>query len=96
MVIFKYELKNHRKYILSWTITLAICIFIMIPIYYSLLGDVYKRQSKTLCKHSLTLTSGSMGMLRAVPLKQSRRRAIPTATGNLISRRSRNTPPTTL
>ena len=39
MVIFKYELKNHRKYILSWTITLAICIFIMIPIYYSLLGS---------------------------------------------------------
>ena len=38
MVIFKYELKNHRKYILSWAFALAICIFMMTPVYYSLFG----------------------------------------------------------
>lgn len=38
MVIFKYEMKNHFKYILSWSVALAVCIFVMIPVYYSLLG----------------------------------------------------------
>lgn len=38
MVIFKYEIKNHRKYIFTWAMALSVCIFIMIPIYYSLLG----------------------------------------------------------
>ena len=37
MVIFKYELKNHRKYILGWAIALALCIFLMTPTYYSFL-----------------------------------------------------------
>ena len=36
MVIFKYEMKNHRKYILSWSIALAVCIFVLTPVYYSL------------------------------------------------------------
>lgn len=38
MVIFRYEMKNHLKYILSWSAALAVCIFVMIPIYYSLPG----------------------------------------------------------
>lgn len=38
MVIFKYEMKNHFKYILSWSVALAVFIFVMIPVYYSLLG----------------------------------------------------------
>ena len=38
MVIFKYEMRNHRKYIWGWAISLAVCIFLMIPVYYSLLG----------------------------------------------------------
>ena len=35
MVIFKYELKRHRKYILGWAIALALCVFLMTPTYYS-------------------------------------------------------------
>ena len=38
MVIFKYELRNHAKYIFTWAIALAVCIFLMIPVYYSLLN----------------------------------------------------------
>ncbi len=38
MVIFKYEMRNHRRYIWGWAISLAVCIFLMIPVYYSLLG----------------------------------------------------------
>ena len=30
MVIFKYELKRHRKYILGWAIALALCVFLML------------------------------------------------------------------
>ena len=67
MVIFKYELKNHRKYILSWTITLAICIFIMIPIYYSLLGSAESSSNPlydTLGKTDFFQSTGvSMGYL---------------------------------
>ena len=29
MVILKYELKRHRKYILGWAIALALCVFVM-------------------------------------------------------------------
>ena len=35
MVILKYELKRHRKYILGWAIALALCVFVMTPTYYS-------------------------------------------------------------
>ena len=35
MIIFKYEMKRHLKYMIRWTITLALCIFLMIPVYYS-------------------------------------------------------------
>lgn len=38
MVIFKFEMRNHRKYIWGWALSLAVCIFLMIPVYYSLLG----------------------------------------------------------
>lgn len=38
MVIFKYEIRNHAKYIFVWAIALAVCIFLMIPVYYSLLN----------------------------------------------------------
>ena len=38
MVIFKYEIRNHAKYIFTWAIALAACIFLMIPVYYSLLN----------------------------------------------------------
>lgn len=46
MVIFKYELKRHRKYILGWAIALALCVFLMTPTYYSFMdvstGDLYE------------------------------------------------------
>lgn len=48
---------------------------------------------KTLCKCWLTQTSGFMATLRARPLKQSRRKDIPTRTGSLKSG-SRKRPPT--
>ncbi|MDO5410716.1 MAG: ABC transporter permease subunit [Lachnospiraceae bacterium] len=35
MTIFKFEMKRHLKYILGWTIALAVCIFLMTPVYYS-------------------------------------------------------------
>lgn len=38
MVIFKYEMKHYFKYIVSWSVALAVCIFVMIPLYYSLLS----------------------------------------------------------
>lgn len=38
MVILKYEIRNHAKYIFVWAIALAVCIFLMIPVYYSLLN----------------------------------------------------------
>lgn len=28
MIILKYELKRHRKYILGWAIALALCVFV--------------------------------------------------------------------
>ena len=47
MVILKYELKRHRKYILGWAIALALCVFVMTPTYYSFMdvstGDLMKR-----------------------------------------------------
>lgn len=46
MVILKYELKRHRKYILGWAIALALCVFVMTPTYYSFMdvstGDLYE------------------------------------------------------
>lgn len=38
MVVFRYEWKRGRKYILTWAVTLAVCIFIMTPVYYGMLG----------------------------------------------------------
>lgn len=38
MVVFQYEWKRSKKYILIWVIVLAACIFIMTPVYYSLIG----------------------------------------------------------
>lgn len=35
MTIFKYEIKRHQKYILGWAVTLAVCILLMTPTYYS-------------------------------------------------------------
>lgn len=37
MVVFRYEWKRNRKYILIWAIVLAICIFSMTPVYYSMI-----------------------------------------------------------
>ena len=46
MIILKYELKRHRKYILGWAIALALCVFVMTPTYYSFMdvstGDLYE------------------------------------------------------
>ncbi|MDO5415584.1 MAG: ABC transporter permease subunit [Lachnospiraceae bacterium] len=39
MVIFKYEMKNYRKYILVWAAALAVCIFSMTPVYYSMMNS---------------------------------------------------------
>lgn len=38
MVVFKYEWKQNKKYILSWSIVMAIVIFIMIPVYYEMIS----------------------------------------------------------
>lgn len=40
MIIFKYELKRHRSYILTWALAVALCIFVMIPAYYGLMSGV--------------------------------------------------------
>ena len=37
MVIFRYEMKNHLKYILTWAIVIAVCIFSMTPLYYGMM-----------------------------------------------------------
>lgn len=37
MVVFQYEWKRRRRYILTWAIVLAICIFSMTPIYYGMI-----------------------------------------------------------
>ncbi len=38
MVVFQYEWKRNRKYILTWALSLAACIFIMTPVYNSMVG----------------------------------------------------------
>lgn len=37
MVIFRYEWKRNRKYILIWAAALAVCIFCMTPVYYGMI-----------------------------------------------------------
>ena len=37
MTIFRYEWKQHLKYILGWTAAMSLCIFVMTPVYYSFL-----------------------------------------------------------
>ena len=37
MTVFHYEWKRSRKYILIWGLSLAVCIFSMIPVYYSMI-----------------------------------------------------------
>ena len=37
MTEFHYEWKRSRKYILIWGLSLAVCIFSMIPVYYSMI-----------------------------------------------------------
>lgn len=37
MVVFRYEWKKNRKYILIWAVVLAVCIFSMTPVYYSMI-----------------------------------------------------------
>lgn len=38
MVVFQYEWKRSRKYILIWAVVLAVCIFSMTPVYYGMIG----------------------------------------------------------
>ncbi|MDO5400790.1 MAG: ABC transporter permease subunit [Eubacteriales bacterium] len=38
MTIFKFELRRNLKYILAWTLTLALCIFGMTPMYYGFIS----------------------------------------------------------
>jgi len=38
MVIFRYEWKRNRKYILIWAAVLAVSIFFMTPVYYDMIG----------------------------------------------------------
>ena len=38
MVIFRYEWKRNRKYILIWAAVLAVSIFSMTPVYYDMIG----------------------------------------------------------
>ena len=57
MVILKYELKRHRKYILGWAIALALCVFVMTPTYYSFMdvstGDLMKRWVRVIFTRAL-------------------------------------------
>ena len=43
MVILKYELKRHRKYILGWAIALALCVFVMTAYLLQLFGCFHRR-----------------------------------------------------
>ena len=38
MVVFRYEWRRNRTYILLWAIVLAFCIFSMTPVYYGMIG----------------------------------------------------------
>ncbi len=38
MVVFQYEWKRNRKYLLIWTLVIAVCIFCMTPVYLRLIG----------------------------------------------------------
>ena len=73
MIILKYELKRHRKYILGWAIALALCVFVMTPTYYSFMdvstgglsrmaptlgGDGYRRRIRP---HGIPLPSKGRG-----------------------------------
>ena len=40
MLIFRFEWKRKRKYILIWAATLAVCIFSMTPVYYGMIETV--------------------------------------------------------
>lgn len=37
MILFGYEWKRYRKYILGWAVAVALCIFGMTPLYYSMM-----------------------------------------------------------
>lgn len=37
MAVFRHEWKQNRKYILTWASALAVCIFLMTPVYYNML-----------------------------------------------------------
>lgn len=39
MPIFRCEERRNRKYILIWALSLAVCIFVMVPIYNSMVGS---------------------------------------------------------
>ena len=38
MVVFGYEWKRSRKYIFIWAIAVAVCVFVMTPVYYEMIG----------------------------------------------------------
>lgn len=40
MIVFRNEWKRSRKYILLWAVSLAVCIFVMTPVYNSMVGSV--------------------------------------------------------
>lgn len=40
MIVFRYEWKRNRKYILIWAVSVAACIFIMTPVYNSMVGSI--------------------------------------------------------
>lgn len=37
MVVFRYEWRRNRKYVLTWAAVLAVCIFCMTPVYYGMI-----------------------------------------------------------
>ena len=53
MIILKYELKRHRKYILGWAIALALCVFVMTPTYYSFMETSMKRWVRVIFTRAL-------------------------------------------
>lgn len=38
MVVFRYEWKRSQKYILGWAVAAAVCVFVMTPVYYEMIG----------------------------------------------------------
>lgn len=66
MVIFRYEWRRNRRYILVWSAVLAICIFAMTPVYYGMIATAGAALSPDFAQGGFFETVGvSMELLEA-------------------------------